>query len=128
MYSLEIMCPKYGQLSKLHIYEKICTIEYNLYLVVSWQSISSIHFSHSVMSDSVTPWTVACQASLSITNSWSLLKLMSTELVMPSIPFSSHLQSFPASRSFQMSQFFSSGGQSIRVSASTSVLPMDIQD
>ena len=44
------------------------------------------------------------------------------------IPFSSHLQSFPASRSFQMSQFFSSGGQSIGVSASTSVLPMNIQD
>ena len=44
------------------------------------------------------------------------------------IPFSSHLQSFPASGSFQMSQFFASGGQSIRVSASTSVLPMNIQD
>ena len=44
------------------------------------------------------------------------------------IPFSSHLQSFPASGSFQMSQFFVSGGQSIGVSASTSVLPMNIQD
>ena len=44
------------------------------------------------------------------------------------IPLSSHLQSFPASRSFQMSQFFASGGQSIGVSASTSVLPMNIQD
>ena len=44
------------------------------------------------------------------------------------IPFSSRLQSFPASRSFQMSQFFTLGGQSIRVSASTSVLPMNIQD
>ena len=43
-------------------------------------------------------------------------------------PFSSHLQSFPASRSFQMSQLFTSGGQSIWVSASTSVLPMNIQD
>ena len=42
------------------------------------------------------------------------------------IPFS-HLQSFPASGSFQMSQFFSSGGQSIGVSASVSVLPMNIQ-
>ena len=41
-------------------------------------------FSHSVMSDSVTPWTVAHQAFLSITSSWSLLKLMSSELVMPS--------------------------------------------
>ena len=44
------------------------------------------------------------------------------------VPFYSHLQSFPASRSFQMSQFFTSGGQSIRVSASASVLPMNIQD
>ena len=44
------------------------------------------------------------------------------------IPFSSHLQSFPASGSFQMSQFFTSDGQSIRVSASASVLPMNIQD
>ena len=44
------------------------------------------------------------------------------------ILFSSHLQSFPASESFQMSQFLASGGQSIRVSASTSVLPMNTQD
>ena len=42
--------------------------------------------------------------------------------------FSSHLQSFPTSGSFQMSQFFPSGGQSIEVSASTSVLPMNTQD
>ena len=81
-----------------------------------------------------TPGTAACQASLSITNSWSLLKLMSTESVMPSNhfilcrPFSSYLQSFPESGSFQMSQFFISGGQSIGVSASALVLPMNIQD
>ena len=43
------------------------------------------------------------------------------------IPFSSHLQSFPASRPFPISQFFVSGGQSIGASASASVLPMDIQ-
>ena len=45
----------------------------------SWSQLS-----HSVVSNSVTPWTEACQASLSITNSHSLLKLMSIELVMPS--------------------------------------------
>ena len=79
-------------------------------------------------------WTAACQASLCITNSWSLLKLMSIELMMPSdhhisaIPFSSCLQTFPASGSFQMSPFFASHGQSIGASASTSVLPMNIQD
>ena len=60
----------------------------------------------------VTPWTAACQASLSITNSRSLLKLMSIELVIhPTIsssvlPFSSSLQSFPASGAFPKSQFF----------------------
>ena len=62
-----------------------------------------------------TPWTAACQVSLSITNPWSLLKLMSIESVMPS----NHLilcpllllQSFPASGSFPMSQPLASGGQ-----------------
>ena len=44
------------------------------------------------------------------------------------IPFSSHLQSFPASGSFQMTQLFTSGGQSFGVSASTSILPMNIED
>ena len=63
----------------------------------------------------VTPWTAACQAPLSSTISWSLLKFVSTELVMVSIstsviPFSSCLQSFPALRSSPVSQFFKSGG------------------
>ena len=80
------------------------------------------------------PINCSTQASLSITNSQSLLKLMSIESVMPSnhlilcCPFSSCPQSFPASGSFQMSQLFASGGQSIGVSASTSVLPMNTQD
>ena len=65
----------------------------------------------------VTPWTAAHQASLSITNSWSLLKLLPIESVMTSShlilchPFFSRLQSFPASGSFPMSQLFASGGQ-----------------
>ena len=80
-----------------------------------------------------TSWTAACQASLSFTISWSLLKLMSIELVTPS----SHLilccplfilpSIFPASGSFQISQFFASGGQSIGASVSASVLPANIQ-
>ena len=92
--------------------------------------ISPVQFSHSVMSDSVTPWTAACQTSLSITNSRSLLKLISIESMMSSsvVPFSSCFQFFPASGSFQMSQFFASDGQSIGVSASASVLPITIQD
>ena len=82
----------------------------------------------------VTPWIAACQASLSIPNSQSLLKLMSIESMMPS----NHLilccslfllhSSFPASESFPMSQFFASGGKSIGVSASPSVLPMNAQE
>ena len=83
---------------------------------------------------SETPWTAAHQASLFITNSWSPPKPMYIESVMPSnhlisvVPFSSCPQSFPASGSFPMSQFFASGGQSIGVLASTSVLPMNTQD
>ena len=81
----------------------------------------------------VTPWVAAHQAFLAITNSQSLVKLMSIELVMPptissSVPFSSCLQSFSASGSFQMSQFLTSGGKSIGVSASTSVLRMNSQE
>ena len=68
-----------------------------------------------------------------ITSSQSLFKLMSVEPVMhltissSIVPFSC-LQSFPASGSFPMSQFFTSGGQNIGISASASVLPMNIQD
>ena len=82
----------------------------------------------------VTPWIAARQTSLSITNSRSLIKLMSTELVMPSnhlilcCPLLLPPSIFPSIRVFSMSQFFASGGQSIGVSASTSVLPMYIQD
>ena len=99
-------------------------LSYNKLNQLSVQSLSRVQLF-------VTPWTTACQAFLSVTNSWSLLT--SIELVMPSkisssfIPFSSCLQSFPASGSFPMSQFFASGGQSTGASTS-SVLPMNIQD
>ena len=81
-----------------------------------------------------TPWTTARQASLSITNSRSPPKRMSIELVMPSnhlilyCPLL-HLPSiFPSIRVFSMSQLSTSGGQSIGVSASTSVPWVNIQD
>ena len=82
----------------------------------------------------VTPWIAAHQASLSITNSRSPPKPISIESVMPSnhlilcCPLLLLPQSFPASGSFQTNQLFASGGQSIGVSASTSVLPMNTQD
>ena len=78
------------------------------------------------------PWTAARQASLSFTSSWSLLKLMSLESVMPS----NHLilcyalllpQSFPASGSFPMSWLSTSDGQSIGASVSAPALPINIQ-
>ena len=91
-------------------------------------------FSCSVVSDSVTPWTATRQGSCpsptpgiysnSCPLSWWCHPIISSSAV----PFSSCLQSFPASGSFPMSQFFTSGGQSIGVSASTSVLPVNIQD
>ena len=82
----------------------------------------------------VTPWTAACQASLSITNSrvysnsCPLSQWCHPTISSPIVPFSSHLQPFPASRSFHISQLFTSVGQSTGVSASASVLPMNIQD
>ena len=80
-----------------------------------------------------TPWTAGHQSSLSFTISRSLLRLMSIELMMPSSHFIlCHLllllQSLPAWRSFPRSQIFTSGGQRIGVSASASVLQMNIQD
>ena len=102
-----------------------------------YSNIESVQFS-SVQSLTcvrifATPQTIARQASLAITNSRSLLKPCHlSQWCHPTIsssvlPFS-HFQSFPASGSFQMSQFFASGGRSIIVSASTSVLPINIQD
>ena len=78
-------------------------------------------FSHLELSDSVIPWTAACQTPLFSITSQSLLKLMSIELVIS--PFSFCLQPFPAAGSFPVSQLFASGGQIIGASASASVLP-----
>ena len=81
-----------------------------------------------------TSWTAARQASLSITNSWSLPKLMFIELVMPSnrlilcCPLLLLPSIFPSIRVFKMSQLFASGGQSIGASASASIPPMNTQD
>ena len=108
----------------MYVYTKSCA-----------QILSSVQFSRSVESDSMWPhglqhaklpcpspspgaYSTSCPLS-----QWSYPTISSSV-----VPFSSHLQSFPASRSFQMSQFFASGNQSIGVSASASVLPMNIQD
>ena len=103
---------------------------FNLFIELIFSSVQSL----SRVRLFATPWTAAHQASLSITNSRSLPKLMSMSrwchpTISPSVvPFSSCPQSFPASGSFPMSQPFASGGPSIGVSASTPVLPMNTQD
>ena len=95
----------------------------------------SVQFSHSVMSDSVwSRWLqhtkLPCPSPTPRAYSNSCLSSRWCHPITSSsvIPFSSCLQSFPASGSFPVSQFFASGGQSIGVSASASVLPMNIQD
>ena len=96
---------------------------------------SSVQFSLSVMSNSLQPPGLQhsrppCPTSTpgvylnSCPLSWWCHPTMSSSVV----PFSSCLQSFPASGSFPVSQLFTSGGQSIGISASASVLPMNIQD
>ena len=91
-------------------------------------------FSRSVMSNSLWPHGLQharppCPSPTPgvYSNSCSLSQWCLPTISSSVIPFS-HLQSFPASGSFSMSQFFASGGQSIGVSASASVLPMKIQD
>ena len=114
--------------SRLTIQVTVQTSEVNNHVILnSVQSLSHVQLF-------ATPWIAACQISLSITNSWSLLKLMSIEAVMPC----NHLilcwplllppSIFPSTRVFSESQFFASGGQSTGVSASTPIFPMNIQD
>ena len=96
---------------------------------------SSVHFSHSVTSDSLQPHESQharppCPSPTPGVhpNSCPLSQWCHPAISSSVVPFSSCPQSFPASGSFQMSQLFTSGGQSIGVSASTSVLPMNTQD
>ena len=106
-----------------------------LYIYIYIRFISSVQFSHSVVSDPLKPhglqhtrppcpWPTPRGYSNSCTSRWWCHPTISSSV----IPFSSHFQCFPASGSFQMSQLFTSGGQSIEVSALASVLPMNIKD
>ena len=91
---------------------------------------SSVHFNHSVMLFEPQGARPPCPSPIPGVHpnpcplSWWCHPTISSS----AIPFSSCPQSFPASGSFQMSQIFTSGGQSTRVSASASVLPMNTQD
>ena len=95
----------------------------------------SIQFSRSAVSNSLWPHglqhaRLPCPSPTFrvYSNSCSLSQWCPPTISSSVVPFSSCLQSFPASGSFPMSQFFTSSGQSIRVSASASVLPMNIKD
>ena len=110
----------------------MCSQTYKQFYFIDFHSVQ---FSHSVMSNSLRPHeTAARQAPLSITSSWSPPKPMSVKSVMPF----NHLilcrpllllpSIFPSFKVFSMSQFFASHGQSIGVSASTSIFPVNTQD
>ena len=95
----------------------------------------SVHFSHSVVSDSLRPHELQYTRPLCLSptprvhlKACPLSRWCHPTISSSVIPFSSGPQSFPASGSFQMSQHFTSGGQSIGVSASTSVLPVNTKD
>ena len=115
-------------------------IHNSLYILkLSWgfcfSSYWSVQLSRSVVSDSLWPhWLQHARSPWSsptprvYSNSYPLSQWCHPTISSSVIPFSSHLQPFPASGSFQMSHLFESGGQSIGVSASTSVLPMNIQN
>ena len=111
-------------------FKSLFGICYNIFSV-----ISSVQFSHSVMSDSLRPHepqhvrppcpspTPGVHPNPCLSSQWYHLTISSSV-----IPVSSCPQSLPTSGSFQVSQLFASGGQSIGVSASASVLPMNTQD
>ena len=99
------------------------------------QKFHTVQFSHSVTSNSLQAHglqhaRLPCQSPTprACSNSCPLSQWCHPTISSSVIPFSSCLQSFPASGSFPMSNFFASGGQSIETSASASVLPMNIQD
>ena len=99
-----------------------------------WEMLS-VQFSRSVVSNSLRPHGLQhakppCPSPTPgvYSNSCPLSRWCYTTISSSVIPFSSCLQSFPASGSFPMSQFFVSGGQIIGISASVSVLPINIQD
>ena len=104
-------------------------------LYLSHYLYALVQFSHSVMSDSLQPHELQharppCPLPTPTVhpNPCPLSRWCHPTISSSVVSFSSCLQSFPASGSLQMSQFFASGGQSIGVSASTSILPMNTQD
>ena len=113
-----------------------CSHEIKRHLLLGRKAMSNLaQFRHSVVSDSLRPRDLQhakppCPLPTPgvYPNSCPLSQLCHVTIASSVVPFSSCLQSFPTSGSFPMSQVFTSSGQSIGVSASTSVLPMNTQD
>ena len=127
--------PKKGNAKECSKYHTISLISHASKVMLKILQVRLVQFSHSVMSDSL--WCYGLQHARPpcpsptprlYSNSCPLSQWCHPTISSSVVPFSSCLQSFPVSGSFQMSQLFSSGGQSIGVSASTSVLPMNTQD
>ena len=113
-----------------------------LYTYMNLQNCVLLLFSHSVVSDSVNPWTAVCLGTHGLqyarlpcpspsprvfSNSCPLSRWCHSTISSSIIPFSSCFQSFPASGTFPMNWLFASGGQSIAASASATVFPINIQ-
>ena len=117
---------------------KVMSLIFNMlsrFVITFFPRSSSVQFSHSAMSDSLQPHGMQhtrppwCTPTPAIYSNSCPLSLWCHPTISSSVvPFSFCLQSFPESGSFLMSQFFASGGQSIGISALSSVLPMNIQD
>ena len=119
--------------------QTLCWTMENKWIRHTWflssASFRAVQFSHSVKSNSLRSYGLQhtrlhCPSSTPgvYSNSCPSSRWYHSTISSSVVPFSSYLQSFPASGSFQMSQFFTSGGQSNGVSASASVLPINIQD
>ena len=127
---IRILWIKIRNLSSTNWYSKWCLRTYGCV-----RMFSSVWFRRSVMSNSfqrhgLQRARLPCPSPTprAYSNSCPLIQWCHPTISPSVIPFSSCVQSFPASGSFQMSQFFASGGQSTGASASASVLPMNIQD
>ena len=119
----------------IHLYSRETSTSASLTMLKPLTAFSSVWFRHSVMSDSLWPHRLQharcpCTSPTprAYSNSCPSCQWCYPTILSSVIPLSSGLQSFPASGSFPMSQFFASGDQSIGVSDSASVLPMNIQD
>ena len=119
-------CTQCRVITELTAFQEVVTRNYRYQLS---------QLTHSVVSDSLQPHGMqhvrpSCPSPTPrpYSNSWPVSRWLNPTISSFVVPFSSHRQSFTESKSFQMSPFFTSGGKSIGVSASTSVLPMNIQD